>query len=83
MYIVDQHARISRLIDGTEPFKFERAICVLQHGADVNRVNSYEQTALDIVSKFTANRAAHQIEQMLRGEINKDNKPGHVNGVLR
>lgn len=42
-------------------------VCV-QCGADVNRLNSYEQTALEVVNKFTASRGARDIKQMLRGE---------------
>jgi len=42
--------------------------CVLlQSGIDVNRLNSYEQTALEVVNKFTASRGAREIKQMLRG----------------
>jgi len=45
-------------------------VCVLaQSGVDVNRVNSYEQTALEVVNKFTASRGAREIKQMLRGNI--------------
>jgi len=41
--------------------------CGLQSGVDVNRLNSYEQTALEVVNKFTASRGAREIKQMLRG----------------
>lgn len=43
-------------------------IVFVQCGADVNRSNSYEQTALEVVNKFTASRGARDIKQMLRGE---------------
>ena len=45
-------------------------VCVLvQSGIDVNRINSYEQTALEVVNKFTASRGAREIKQMLRGNV--------------
>ena len=45
-------------------------LCVfVQSGIDVNRLNSYEQTALEVVNKFTASRGAREIKQMLRGNI--------------
>jgi len=45
-------------------------VCVLvQSGIDVNRLNSYEQTALEVVNKFTASRGAREIKQMLRGNV--------------
>ena len=43
--------------------------CVLfQCGIDVNRPNSYDQTALDIVNQFTASRAAKELKQLLKGK---------------
>jgi len=47
-------------------------VCVCfatQSGIDVNRLNSYEQTALEVVNKFTASRGAREIKQMLRGNV--------------
>ncbi|XP_053393492.1 caskin-1-like isoform X1 [Mercenaria mercenaria] len=41
-------------------------------GVDVNKVNSYDQTALDIVNKFTTNRAAKEIKQLLKGQLSYD-----------
>ena len=41
----------------------------LQSGIDVYKKNSHEQTALDIVNKFTPTRAAQDIKQLLRGEL--------------
>ena len=35
-------------------------------GIDVNRPNSYDQTALDIVNKFTTSRAARELKQLLK-----------------
>jgi len=43
------------------------SVCGVQSGVDVNRLNSYEQTALEVVNKFTASRGAREIKQMLRG----------------
>ena len=43
-------------------------IISLQCGVDVNKVNSYDQTALDIVNKFTTNRASREIKQLLKGK---------------
>ena len=40
----------------------------LQCGIDVNRPNSYDQTALDIVNKFTTSRAARELKQLLKGQ---------------
>ena len=42
---------------------------LVQSGIDVNRLNSYEQTALEVVNKFTASRGAREIKQMLRGNV--------------
>ncbi len=42
-----------------------------QCGADVNRPDSYDQTALDIVNKFTTSRAAKELKQLLKGESTK------------
>ncbi|KAL4241105.1 Caskin-2 [Mactra antiquata] len=39
---------------------------LLDCGVDVNKVNSYDQTALDIVNKFTSNRASKEIKQLLK-----------------
>ncbi|XP_052791333.1 caskin-2-like isoform X3 [Mya arenaria] len=39
---------------------------LLDCGVDVNKVNSYDQTALDIVNKFTANRASREIKEILK-----------------
>ncbi|XP_060582122.1 caskin-2-like isoform X1 [Ruditapes philippinarum] len=44
---------------------------LLDCGVDVNKVNSYDQTALDIVNKFTTNRAAKEIKQILKGKNTK------------
>ena len=55
--------------------RYNCVVCVggwymlVQSGVDVNRVNSYEQTALEVVNKFTASRGAREIKQMLRGNI--------------
>ncbi|XP_013386174.1 caskin-1 isoform X2 [Lingula anatina] len=35
-------------------------------GVDVNRPNSYDQSALDIVNKFTTSRAAKELKQLLK-----------------
>lgn len=40
-----------------------------QCGIDVNKVNSYDQTALDIVNKFTTSRASKEIKQLLKGKF--------------
>ena len=51
---------------------------------DVNKANSYDQTALDIVNKFTTNRASKEIKQLLKGKTKfndffKDKKsPIHI-----
>ncbi|XP_053393493.1 caskin-2-like isoform X2 [Mercenaria mercenaria] len=45
---------------------------LLDCGVDVNKVNSYDQTALDIVNKFTTNRAAKEIKQLLKGQLSYD-----------
>lgn len=39
----------------------------LQCGVDVSRFNSYEQTALDIVKKFTSTHAAKELKTLLKG----------------
>ena len=39
---------------------------LLDYGVDVNRPNSFDQTALDIVNKFTTSRAAKDMKQLLR-----------------
>ena len=39
---------------------------LLDYGVDVNRANSFDQTALDIVNKFTTSRAAKDMKQLLR-----------------
>ena len=44
-------------------------VCIFQCGVDVNKANSYDQTALDIVNKFTTNRASKEIKQLLKGKI--------------
>lgn len=36
---------------------------------DVNLPNSYEQTALDIVHKFTRKAGAKELKKLLQGEI--------------
>lgn len=46
--------------------KTEVVALLLSSGVDVNRLNSYEQTALEVVNKFTASRGAREIKQMLR-----------------
>jgi len=40
-----------------------------QCGIDVNKVNSYDQSALDIVNKFTTSRASKEIKQLLKGRL--------------
>lgn len=35
----------------------------------MSRLNSYEETALEIVNKFTASRAAKELKQMLKGQF--------------
>ena len=43
-------------------------VCVFfQCGVDVNRPDSYDQSALDIVNKFTTSRAAKELKQLLKG----------------
>jgi hypothetical protein len=39
---------------------------LLDYGVDVNRPNSFDQTALDIVNKFTTSRAAKDMKQLLK-----------------
>lgn len=39
---------------------------LLANGVDVSRLNSYEETALEIVNKFTATRAAKELKQILK-----------------
>ncbi|KAL8568780.1 hypothetical protein ACOMHN_036964 [Nucella lapillus] len=39
---------------------------LLESGVDVNKTNSFEQTALDIVHKFTTSRAGRELKQLLR-----------------
>ncbi|XP_076444536.1 LOW QUALITY PROTEIN: uncharacterized protein LOC143282697 [Babylonia areolata] len=39
---------------------------LLDCGVDVNKPNSYDQTALDIVNKFTTSRAARELKQLLK-----------------
>lgn len=39
---------------------------LLECGADVNQPNSYDQTALDIVNKFTTLRAAKELKALLK-----------------
>ncbi|XP_070183018.1 caskin-2-like [Littorina saxatilis] len=39
---------------------------LLDCGIDVNKPNSYDQTALDIVNKFTTSRAARELKQLLK-----------------
>lgn len=41
----------------------------MQNGVDVSRLNSYEETALEIVNKFTATRAAKELKQILKGKF--------------
>lgn len=40
---------------------------VMQAGVDVNVPNSYEQTALDIVQKFTRKAGAKELKTILQG----------------
>ena len=42
---------------------------VMQAGIDVNVPNSYEQTALDIVNKFTRKAGAKELKTILQGII--------------
>ena len=35
---------------------------------DVNRPDSYDQSALDIVNRFTTSRAAKELKQLLKGQ---------------
>ena len=39
-----------------------------QCGVDVNHPDSYDQSALDIVNKFTTSRAAKELKQLLKGQ---------------
>lgn len=41
---------------------------LFQCGIDVNKPNSYDQTALDIVNKFTTTRAAKELKHVLKGK---------------
>ncbi|XP_074649443.1 uncharacterized protein LOC141904707 isoform X3 [Tubulanus polymorphus] len=43
---------------------------LLENGIDINRANSYDQTALDIVNRFTASRAAKELKQILKQASN-------------
>jgi len=42
-----------------------------QYGVDVNCLNSLDQTALEIVNKFTASGAAIELKNILTGQWNK------------
>ncbi|XP_064629670.1 caskin-2-like isoform X3 [Lineus longissimus] len=46
--------------------KIEVVKLLLDCGVDVNRSNSYDQTALDIVNRFTTSRAAKELKQLLK-----------------
>uniref|UniRef100_A0ABM0M4S0 Caskin-1-like n=1 Tax=Saccoglossus kowalevskii TaxID=10224 RepID=A0ABM0M4S0_SACKO len=46
--------------------KSEVVRLLLEHGADVYIKNTFGQSALDIVNKFTSSRAAQDIKQMLK-----------------
>ncbi|KAK3586047.1 hypothetical protein CHS0354_033170 [Potamilus streckersoni] len=49
------------------PFgKIDVVRLLIDCGVDVNKTNSYDQTALDIVNKLTTNRAAKEIKQLLK-----------------
>ncbi|KAL8610492.1 hypothetical protein ACOMHN_060412 [Nucella lapillus] len=50
---------------------------LLDCGVDVNKPNSYDQTALDIVNKFTTSRAARELKQLLKGQA-----VGHLGKVI-
>uniref|UniRef100_T1JLH0 SH3 domain-containing protein n=1 Tax=Strigamia maritima TaxID=126957 RepID=T1JLH0_STRMM len=50
--------------------KRDVAQLLFESGVDVNRTNSYDQTALDIVKKFTSCGAARDVKQMLKEAIN-------------
>lgn len=56
--------RFSRGNDRRNRFCFD----VFQCGIDVSLLNSYEQTALELVNKFTMTRAARELKQILKGE---------------
>lgn len=38
-------------------------------GIDVNKANSYDQTALDIVNSYTTSRAAKDLKHLLKGKL--------------
>ena len=46
----------------------EHLSCLFQCGIDVNKPNSYDQTALDIVNKFTTSRTGRELKQLLKGK---------------
>ncbi|XP_041363793.1 caskin-2-like [Gigantopelta aegis] len=46
--------------------KIEVVKLLLDCGIDVNKPNSYDQTALDIVNKFTSNKAAKELKHILK-----------------
>ncbi|KAL5018515.1 hypothetical protein ScPMuIL_004237, partial [Solemya velum] len=46
--------------------KTEVVRLLLDCGVDVNKANSYDQTALDIVNKFTSTGAAKELKQLLK-----------------
>nr|KAG5713414.1 hypothetical protein BaRGS_024962 [Batillaria attramentaria] len=50
------------------------AFSPLYCGIDVNKPNSYDQTALDIVNKFTTTRAARELKQLLKGDCQPDDE---------
>lgn len=43
--------------------------CILQSGVDVNKPNSSEQTALDLVRSFTSSKAARDLKVLLKGRF--------------
>lgn len=44
-------------------------LCIFQSGVDVNKPNSYDQTALDIVRSFTTCHAEREMKHLLKGKI--------------
>ncbi|CAH1795709.1 unnamed protein product [Owenia fusiformis] len=46
--------------------KIEVVKLLLDCGIDVNKPNSYDQTALDIVNKYTTSKAAKELKQLLK-----------------
>ncbi|ESP03783.1 hypothetical protein LOTGIDRAFT_156345 [Lottia gigantea] len=61
--------------------RFGRKIKMGTCGIDVNRPNSYDQTALDIVNKFTTHKGAKELKHILKGKLTKNNVPCSSNNL--